>query len=66
MEFDQLIEYNVKNIFLQKSCRKEAQRLFPDLFFFFFFLKTLHELKASGQRLSFVFIYDLGLDILTL
>ena len=64
MEFDQLIEYNVKNIFLQKSCRKEAQRLFPDLFFFN--KKTLHEVKASGQRLSFVFIYDLGLDILTL
>ena len=33
---------------------------------FFFFKKTLHELKESGQRLSFVFIYDLGLDILTL
>ena len=35
MKYGQLIEYNVKNIFLQKSRRNEAGRLVPDLFLFF-------------------------------
>ena len=35
MKYGQLIEYNVKNIFLQKSLRNEAGRLVPDLFLFF-------------------------------
>ena len=33
MKFGQFIEYNKKNIFLQKSCRK-WDRLVPDLFLF--------------------------------
>ena len=30
-----LIKLNVRNIFLQKSCKNEAGRLVPDLFLFF-------------------------------
>ena len=39
---------NKKNIFLQKSCRKEGREIF-----LLFFLKALHEVKASGLQLSF-------------
>ena len=46
MKFDQLIEYNMRNVFLQKSCKNEAGRLVPDLFLFF--EKTLNGVKASG------------------
>ena len=35
MKFYQLIEYNKRNTFLQKICRKWARRLVPDLFLFF-------------------------------
>ena len=35
MKFGQLIEYNKGNIFIQKSCKNEAERLGPDLFLFF-------------------------------
>ena len=35
MKLGQLIEYNKKNIFLQKSWGKEAWRLVQDLFLFF-------------------------------
>ena len=41
MKFGELIEYNVRNIFLQKSCKKW------DLFLFF--LYVLFGVKASGQ-----------------
>ena len=37
MKFDQLIEYNVRNIFLQKSSENKVGRL--DLDFFLFFKK---------------------------
>ena len=33
MKFGQLIEYNNRNIFLQKSYRKHPEKLAPDLFF---------------------------------
>ena len=33
MQFGQLIEYNRKNVFLQKSCENELGRLIPDLCF---------------------------------
>ena len=34
MKFGQLMEDNTRNIFLQKSCRNEAERLAPDLLLF--------------------------------
>ena len=34
MKFGQLIEYNVRNIFLQKSSSEETARLVLDLYFF--------------------------------
>ena len=37
--------------FFQKSCKKEAGRLVPDLFLFF--KQALYEVKASGLHLSF-------------
>ena len=49
MELGQLIEYNKRNIFLQKSHRK--WRLVPNLFSFF--EKALFELKASGLQRGF-------------
>ena len=41
-----LIEYNKKNLFLQKSCRK-AVRLVSD--HFLFFKKVLYEVKANSK-----------------
>ena len=35
MKFGQLVEYKVKNTFLQKSCKNEPGRLVPDFFCFF-------------------------------
>ena len=32
MKFGQLTEYNMRNIFLEKSYRKCVEKLFPDLF----------------------------------
>ena len=43
MKFGQLVEYNKRNVFLQ--------RLNPD--FFLFFKEALHEIKESGLQLSF-------------
>ena len=43
MNFGQLIEYIMRNIFLQKSYRKEAGRLVPDQFLFF--KKALYEIN---------------------
>ena len=52
IEFDQLIKYNVRDIFLQKNhAEKETGRLVPDLFLFF--KKVLYEVKATGLQLSF-------------
>ena len=50
MKFCQLKEYN-KNIFLQKSCKNEDGRLFPDLILFS--QKALFEVKASGLQFRF-------------
>ena len=49
MKFGQLIEDNVRNTFLQKSCRKLGKEtgLIP------LFEKDLYEAEASGQQLSF-------------
>ena len=46
IKFGQVIEYNNRNIFVQKS-----GRLVPDLNFFF--KKALYEIKASGLQISF-------------
>ena len=35
MRFDQLIEYNKRNIFLKNYVENEARTLVPDLFLFF-------------------------------
>ena len=50
MKLGQFIEYNVRNIFLQKSCRK-AGGLVPKPFLIF--NKSSYELKAGCQYLSF-------------
>ena len=51
IKFRQLIEYNVRNNFLQrlwrKCVRETSSRLLP------VFKGTLNEVKASGQHLSF-------------
>ena len=49
MKFGKLIDYNVKNIFLQTSCRNEEGRLIPDIFWFF--KKALR--GKSGLHLRF-------------
>ena len=46
MKFGQLIECNVKDIFLRKSCRHEVGKLVPN--FFLFIREALYEVKASG------------------
>ena len=50
IQFDQLIKYNKKNIFLQNSCRKRRGRLIPILFLFF--KKASHEVKAVFKETS--------------
>ena len=50
MKLGQFIEYNVRNTFLQKSCRK-AGGLVPKPFLIF--NKSSYELKAGCQYLSF-------------
>ena len=47
----QLMEYSMRNIFIKSHAEKEAERLVTGLFLFF--KKTLYEVKASGQHLSF-------------
>ena len=50
MKFGQLIEYNKRNIFLQKLHRKWARETSSKSFFF---KRTLYEVKTSGLQLSF-------------
>ena len=52
MKLGQLVEYNEKNIFLQKSSREnEIERLVPDLFLFF--QKDLYKVMPTGHHPSF-------------
>ena len=51
VKFDQLIEYNMRNIFFKNHAKIEGGRLVSDLFLFF--EKVLHEVKTSGHHLSF-------------
>ena len=53
MKFGQVIEYNNRNIFLQKSCRKWGRETSPRPDLFLFFKKALYEVEASGLQLSF-------------
>ena len=56
MKFGHLIEYNQRNVFLQKLCRKWGKKQVPDLFSFL--KQALYEVKASGLQSSFnVFWY---------
>ena len=48
MELGQLIEHSVKNIFLQKSHRKQLEKLITDLSLFF--KKALYKVKTSDQH----------------
>ena len=57
MKFVQLLEYNLRNIFLQTSFKNEVDRKALDLFLIFDFLKDLHEVTASSQHLSFNFFW---------
>ena len=49
--FGQVIEYNERNIFLEKLHRKWAGRKVPGLFLFY--EKALYVVKTSGLQLSF-------------
>ena len=51
MKFDQLMEFNKINIFLQTHAENVATRLVPDLCLFF--EKALYEVKLIGLQLSF-------------
>ena len=51
IRFGQLIEYNMRNIFLQKSCRKWDS--WARSRSSFVFNKASYEIKASGQHLNF-------------
>ena len=51
IKFNQLVEYNMRNIFLTNHEKIGAGRLVLDLILFF--EKVLHQVKASGQHLSF-------------
>ena len=50
LKFGHLIKCNVRNIFLQKSCRKSGWRLVPDIFVI---LKSFIQGKIKWSALSF-------------
>ena len=50
MKFSQVIEYDKRNIFLQKSCRKWNRKTSYRLLLF---KEAWYEVKASGLQLSF-------------
>ena len=47
MKFVDIIEFNVNNIFLERSCKKGGKEISPDLFFLF--IKALYKIKVSAQ-----------------
>ena len=54
MKFGQLLEHLKNTFYLQNNGKNGAERLVPDLFFFFKKKKeALHEAKASGLQLRF-------------
>ena len=60
MKFSQLIEYNNRNIFLQKSYGKRPKKLAPDLFFL---KNALYGVKANSCSLVSVYFDSPQLDI---
>ena len=52
MKFGQLIKYSVKNIFLQKLCRKWSKETISRPLLVFY-QKALYKVRAKGQHLSF-------------
>ena len=52
MKFGQLIKYSVKNIFLQKLCRKWGKETISRPLLVFY-QKALYKVRAKGQHLSF-------------
>ena len=56
IKFRQLIEYNIRNIFLQKSCRHETERLDPDIIFL---KKSLDEVNAMVSTLVSLYFVSL-------
>ena len=51
MKFGQLIEYNKRNILIQKSCRIGGTKTSPRPLFVF--KKALYKVNASGLQYSF-------------
>ena len=49
MKFGQLIKYNVRNIFLKKSCRKSSRKA---SFRTLLLKEALYKVKASRQHLT--------------
>ena len=54
MNFGQLIEYNKRTVFLQKSWKKMRRRLVPDLSLFL--KKVSDEVKARGLLLILLYL----------
>ena len=51
MKFTQVIEHNMRILFIKNHSENEARKLVPQLFLFF--KKALYEVNASGLLLSF-------------
>ena len=47
----QLVKYNIKYVFIEKSCRELSSRLIADPFLFF--KRVLYKVKANTYLLSF-------------
>ena len=63
MKFGMLIKYNVRNIFLQKYCKKWGRETSSRPIFVFVFLKASYKVKTSCPHLIFNILVDLHLDI---
>ena len=60
MKFGQLIEYNKKNIFIQKIFEWETS---SRPLFFCLKKRTSHEVKASGLNLDSIYTYSDSLNL---
>ena len=58
MKCGQFVEYNVRSIFLQKSCRKWGKETLSSLDIFLFFKKFYNKVKASDWYLSHIIYFD--------
>ena len=50
MKFGQLVEYNVRNVFLYKLCKKWSKESSSFLLFFY---KALYKVDTTGDHLGF-------------